>query len=175
MNPLAHTTLAFALAALLPIQPSEAQSRSSMASAAPVAIGAAAANPAELTEISNRAYALLEQGRFREARREYTALANRQREQKLFAGEALWHIAAISHNQGNIRHAAATLDRLAEEAQAHGQPEYQAKALLEAAILYHRLRQPERALERVARLKPLSSSPHLSADLRDQIQTRIKG
>lgn len=121
----------------------------------------------------DRAHELSEQGRWKEARREFASVAKFQRTHQVLADEALWHLANLYHGDRQIRRAAETMDDLADAAQLHGNPVVQAKALIESAILYQSLNMPEQASARIERLQPLLDSPFLSDEVRSSIQKRI--
>lgn len=87
--------------------------------------------------------------------------------------EALWLIAQMEHADHRPLRAAAALDRAADAAQAYGDPVAQARALLEAATIYAHASQYAEASARVARLRPLLESPHMTDDLRVEITTRL--
>jgi tetratricopeptide (TPR) repeat protein len=120
-----------------------------------------------------RARALLLLGEFEEARSEFVAAAKLQRASGVLPTEALWGIAEIHHGRAQDAQAAGVLVELAHEAELRGNPVVQAKALLEAIVLYEVLDQHQEAIRLAARLEPLRSSPYLSDELRIEIDTRV--
>lgn len=89
--------------------------------------------------------------------------------------EALWLIAQLHNAAGHGMRAAHALDRAADKAEAYGDPVAQARSLLEAATLYAAHHDYVAANERIARLRPLLDSPHMSAAVRAEIGSRIAG
>lgn len=130
-------------------------------------------NPSEVRAQLDNAHRLCEQGRFKEGRRAYAAIARLQRANNVLPDEALWNLANLYHGSGNLQRSAQVMDELAQAAELHGNPVVQAKALVEAAILYHTLGQRQEAAMRIERLQPLLSSPYLSNEVRTEIQSRI--
>lgn len=84
-----------------------------------------------------------------------------------------WKLAAVRHLPQRWGAAARTIDHLASLAGTYGHPDVQARALLEAVILHHKAGDNASARRSFDRLLPLRSSPHLSADLRRKIETRL--
>lgn len=111
--------------------------------------------------------------RLGEARRTYAAVAEAQEGMGQLPEEALWQLAAVFHAERRPRRAAAALSRLAEAAELHGDPVVQARALLEAAVLFHRAGDAAPALACIRRLDPLLSSPYLPDEVRDDVRRRI--
>ena len=129
-----------------------------------------------ITTVSARlakARTLMEQGRYREAKREYAAIAKQQKVGGTLADEALWRLGSLYYADGDLRRAALTFDRLAHEAESYGDPVLQARALLEAAVLYQRAGMSEKVMPRVERVELLLASPYMSAEVRDGITRRI--
>lgn len=122
-----------------------------------------------------RAARYYQEGLVEEARAEYAAVARRLRDEGRYAGQALWGQANTEFATGRHTRATATLMTLAREAEVYGDPDMQARALLEAAVLYERSHNPQRALASVERLKPLLDSPCLSESTRHEITTRVQG
>lgn len=178
MSALIPNTLAVLVGITLSSGPVFAQSTSSYSSVS-LPVPAAAESVREEYDASevrmrlDRAHKLGEQGRWKEARREYASVAKLQRTHQVLADEALWNLANIHHGNRDIRRAAQTMDELADAAQLHGNPVVQAKALIESAILYQSLRMPDQARARLERLQPLLDSPFLSKELRSSIEKRM--
>ncbi len=121
-----------------------------------------------------RADELMSGGRFAEARAVLASLADAQKFAGLSAAEALLRLAAVEHGEGRSGHAASALDDAAAEAETHHQPALQARALLDAAATYAGLRQFDKAQSRLHRLAPLASSAGVPAELKAEIEARVK-
>lgn len=87
--------------------------------------------------------------------------------------EALWLMAQIDNSEGHGLRAAAALDQAAAKAAVYGDPVAQVQALVESATLYASHRRFAEAAERVAQVRPLMASPHLSAELRAEAAARL--
>jgi hypothetical protein len=121
-----------------------------------------------------RADELMGAGRLAEARAVLASLADAQKFAGLSAAETLLRLAAVEHGEGRSGHAATALDDAAEQAEAHRQPALQARALLDAAATYAGLRQFDKAQSRLHRLAPLAASAGLPAELKAEIEARVK-
>jgi hypothetical protein len=133
-------------------------------------------DPAAARASLDRAHELAMSGRFVEARNAYRAVADMQKSAGVLPGEALWQVAALEYGQGG-RHrlrAAQVMDELAEQAAIYGDPALQARALIEATILYHQNRRNAEARTCLDKLEPLLQSPHLTQELREQIESRLR-
>jgi len=119
-----------------------------------------------------RADSLRERMRFADARQLYLAAAQRLDAEHVKPCRALWHVAELYFAEGNFRRAASTLDLVAEKAAGYGDPEVQAQALLESAILYEKLGATKQAEVRLQRLDAVLTSPHISNELRTAITAR---
>ena len=122
----------------------------------------------------NRAQSLHGRMRFAHARREYISAAKKLEAAGAMPCEALWQAAEMYHAEGNMRGAARTLDLVAEKAAAFGHPSMQAKALLEAAILYEQSGAAWQASTRLTRLDAVLTSPHVPDSVRSEIAKRRK-
>lgn len=109
----------------------------------------------------------------RSAERAYAAAVVVEREAERLPATALWKLAAIQYAQQKLGDAARTLDHLASLAETYGHPEVQTRALLEAVVLHHKAGDNASARRSLERLLPLQNSPHLSDDLRRQLETRL--
>ena len=148
---------------------------------------APAARAAAISEISENAYdaaaararitrgdELLLRGKITAASREYTAAAKMQRAHNVLPTEAMWKLAELHHGLGQSpERTADVLAALALDAERLGDPQVQAKALLEATILYKKAALPEKAHACADRLEQLVASPHLTDKFRQEVQTRI--
>ncbi|CAN5207819.1 hypothetical protein BH24GEM2_BH24GEM2_15220 [soil metagenome] len=114
------------------------------------------------------------EGRLSAARREFAAVAEMQRSHNVLPAEAMWKLAELYHSQGSAHRTAATLHELAMDAERFGDPELQAKALLEATILYNNARMSEKSIACAKRLELLMASPHISDELRAAVGSRIR-
>ena len=113
-------------------------------------------------------------GKITAASREYIAVAKMQRAHNLLPTEAMWKLAELHHSQGQSpERTADVLTALALEAERLGDPQVQAKALLEATILYKKANVPVKAHACADRLEQLVASPHVSAEFRQEVQRRI--
>ena len=122
----------------------------------------------------DRAESLHGRMRFADARREYLAAAKKLEAAGAMPCEALWQAAEMYHAEGNVRGAARTLDLVAEKAAVFGHPSMQAKALLEAAILYEQSGAAWQASTRLTRLDAVLTSPFVTDSLRSEIAARRK-
>jgi len=142
---------------------------------APPNVGHTLANTPCCQEELARARELHESGNWAEAHRQYLEVARMQSEAGEFAGDALWEAAQISYVQARYRRAARELDRIAEEARDFGQPSMRARALFEAAVIYHRYLDGRDgdAKERLAQLDRILPSPDLSEEVREFLVRRM--
>jgi hypothetical protein len=113
------------------------------------------------------------EGNLSAARREFTAVAELQRSHNVLPAEAMWKLAELYHSDKSPKRAAAVLDALAADAEQFGDPKLQAKALLEAAVLYENARMPAQAVTCAKRLDLLMASPHITDEFRQEVQRRI--
>ncbi len=132
-----------------------------------------APSPTTSTVHLERARSLAVLGQFREAKAEYSRAAALMRVEGRLPTEALWQIAEIYFGEENHRRAADVLSDLAREAEVFGDPVVQARALLEASVLYQHAGLTEAMLRSANRLQQLRASPYLPDDLRAAIETRV--
>ena len=117
---------------------------------------------------------LVLRGKISAASREYIAVAKMQLAQNVLPTEALWKLAELHHSHGQSpERTARVLTLLAIEAERLGDPQVQAKALLEAAILYNMASLPGKANECANRLEQLVESPRITDEFRQEVQRRI--
>jgi hypothetical protein len=121
-----------------------------------------------------RAQSLHGRMRFADARREYVAAAKKLEAAGAMPCHALWQAAEMYYAEGNTRAAATMLDLVAEKAAIFGHPTMQAKALLEAAILFEEAGAKSQAATRLTRLDAVLTSPFMPDSLRSQIAARRK-
>lgn len=141
---------------------------------APAAAGTGLIDPAEVAAQLKRADDLMSAGQLAEARAVLVALAEEQKVAALSAAETYLKLAAVEHGEGHHSRAAAFLDDAASEAELYNQPALEARALLDAASVYAATRQHSKVQQRLARLAPLAASDEIPADLRAEIQARVK-
>ena len=122
--------------------------------------------------VLQRADSLRERMRFADARQLYLAAAQQQDAERTKPCQALWKVAELYFAEGNFRRAASTLDIVAEKAAGYGDPDVQARALLESAILYEKMGAKDQASTRLQRLDAVLTSPFISADVRATITAR---
>ena len=112
-------------------------------------------------------------GKFNKARTMYLAVIAVMDSSAIFPGEVLWSLASMEFGRSRELSAAAILDRLADASVRYGRPEWQARALLEAGLLYQNHGRTDLSVDRARRLKPLLSSPAISASERAQMAERV--
>ena len=91
----------------------------------------------------------------------------------VFPGESLWALATIEFGRGHELGAAEVLDEVAVAAVRYGRPDWQARALLEAGLLYQAHGRTDMSNARYLALKPLLASPAISDSLRAQLTARV--
>ena len=114
----------------------------------------------------------LASGAVQAARRELARELRDARSAGAYPREALWLLVSLEHPTRPDR-TVELLDELAESAEKHGDPVTQAQELLEAAVLYQEMRDPQQARRRVERLLPLLHSPFLPAEKRAALRARM--
>jgi TolA-binding protein len=118
---------------------------------------------------------LVDEGRLAEARVVLRTVVENQQLEGTSAAESLLKLARIEHGLGKAARAAAALDAAAADAEAHGKPALQARALLDAAATYAALRRHDRVQARLGSLASLAGSAELPAELKAEIQARVGG
>jgi hypothetical protein len=131
-------------------------------------------DPAEVAAQLRRADELMSGGQLAEARALLVSLADEQKVSSLSAAETYLKLAAVENGEGRAQAAAAALDDAAAEAQQYKQPALEARALLDAASVYAATRQHSKAQARLSRVSSLAGSPEISAELRAEIQARVR-
>jgi hypothetical protein len=114
------------------------------------------------------------EGRVSAARREYNAIAELQRSNNVLPSEAMWKLAELYNSEKDDRRTATILHELAMDAERFGDPQLQARALLEATILYNKANMKEKAIGCASRLDLLMASPFVSDELRAEVKNRIR-
>lgn len=112
-------------------------------------------------------------GKFNKARVEYLAIIAVMDSSASFPGEVLWSLASMEYGRNRELSAAAILDRLADASVRYGRPEWQARALLEAGLIYQNHGRTDLSVARARALKPLLSSPAIGASERAQMAGRV--
>lgn len=128
--------------------------------------------PADAARYSEMAYASWQAGRLGRARREFLMSARVLREAGILPTAALKEAAAVDFARADMLGAAFTMDQLAQDAVAMGDPNVQVQALLDAATLYAEGRRPEVAQARLATIRPLLASPFLTESVRAEVAGR---
>ena len=181
MNTPIHTPIRTAVAVALGIAAfgtpllAQASAPTRLAAAIHVAPSGKASDP--ITAASTRlvrADELVQRGRIPAASREYIKVAKMQRSQNVLPSEALWKLADLYNTyERSPERTANVLVALAADAQRFGDPQIEAKALLEATILYNMVGMRHEAHACADRLEQLMASPHISAEFRQEAQSRI--
>ena len=121
-----------------------------------------------------RADELVQRGRIPAASREYIAIAKMQRAQNVLPSEAMWKLADLYNTyERSPERTADVLVALAADAQRFGDPQTEAKALLEATVLYSKASMPVKANECADRLDVILTSPLVTDEVRREAQSRI--
>lgn len=116
---------------------------------------------------------LLASGNVSGARTVYRTLIAVQDSAGAFPGEALWALASLEFARHRELRAAEVLDEVAAAAVRHGRPDWQARAVLEAGLIYQTHGRTDLSVARYLELKPLLASPAISDSLRAQLASRI--
>lgn len=169
---LAAMTMLAASGPALSAQSAMSEQRVSFSTATNLPFKVSAASDAARARL-DKADELLMEGKFSAAAREYAAVARLQQAEHVIPAEALWKLAEIHHGRKNYLRSAGVLSELATIAERYGDPALQARALLEAAILYQAVGESQRAQSALDRLEPLLHSPSLSKEVRSSLQSRI--
>lgn len=119
------------------------------------------------------AFALRLAGELRAAHRKYHAVARAQLAAGEFPGEALWQAAEISFQDEKLARAAQELDEVARHAREFGRLNLEVRALFEAANFHHSSRRTDLALDRLARVERLLTSPEVSNEVRAMVARRL--
>ena len=127
----------------------------------------------DLSAKHREANRLANTGKFNRARVEYLTVIALMDSSAAFPGEVLWSLASMEYGRNRELSAAAILDRLADASVRYGRPEWQARALLEAGLIYQNHGRTDLSVNRVRTLKPLLSSPAISASERAQMAGRV--
>lgn len=161
----------FGLAILL-AAPMHAQAHSPRAIAGASVVPAVDVAASGVTAME-RAESLALAGNYRKAARVYRAAADEALREGLLPEAALWQEAAMHFALSDCSRAALALDRLAALASDFGNPVVEARAKLNAAVLYAQAGEAGRAMKLAADLRVLRNSPFLGDDLRADIDMRL--
>ncbi|UCC82232.1 MAG: hypothetical protein JSW46_14750 [Gemmatimonadota bacterium] len=113
-------------------------------------------------------------GEYEAARAEYEIVAELLIDEGRVPVGALRRITTSYYFEGDYESAAATLDRLAEEAKSHGDLKTQAHALADAAYLARLAGNRAEELRRREQLASLLSSSGLPDGVREQIRSNVR-
>ncbi|MCX5761949.1 MAG: hypothetical protein NTW72_10705 [Gemmatimonadetes bacterium] len=91
----------------------------------------------------------------------------------VFPGEVLWALAQLEFGLGRELRAAEVLDEAAAASQRYGRPDWEARSVLEAGLLYQTHGRTDLSVARYRALKTLLSSPAIGDSLRAQLAGRI--
>jgi hypothetical protein len=120
-----------------------------------------------------RGFELSTSGNYAAAGTEFARAARLQRANAEVPFEALWMRAQMYNVRGFPAQAASALSQLAGAAAAAGNPALEARALLEAAVLYQHAHMPEQMHRRLAELDRILASGRLDQELQRAIEGRI--
>lgn len=112
-------------------------------------------------------------GRDAQAKRIYRTLAQEQRSANVYAGTALWRLAAMQLFTGKTMDAARTLEETAAEAARFGDPSMELRATFEAAILWQKVKRHDLAMTHLERVRCLLQSPVIEDEIKRSIERRI--
>jgi hypothetical protein len=112
-------------------------------------------------------------GHFAAARRQYRLLIDAQRAADQYPAEGLWHLANSYFNRGDAMQAASTLDELASAAAGVGDPVWELRATLEAALIYEKHRDGARVGPRLDRVRALLRSPVIPDAVKEAVEGRL--
>ncbi|MFI5311872.1 MAG: tol-pal system YbgF family protein [Gemmatimonadales bacterium] len=116
---------------------------------------------------------LMEEGKFKEARRTYRAIVDEQRAAGEYPVDALRGVVQAEFALKNDRATAIALDELAEAASLFGDPETRIRSLFQAALVYQQLNMRTHVVDRLGEIRALLKSPAISAETRKDIFDRI--
>ena len=123
--------------------------------------------------MQRRAEHLLSLGDVGGARAVYRAEVANLDSAGVFPGDALWSLASLEFARGRELRAAEILDEAAVAATRYGRPDWQARALLEAGLLYQAHGRTDLSAAHYYALKPLLASPAIDDSLRASLASRI--
>lgn len=137
-----------------------------------VTIDAHSAHPQTAAAMA-RAMELGRVGNYRKAARAYHDIAETQWRAGELPEMALWQEASMYFALEENARAAAALDKLGDRASDYGDPVVEARAKLNAAVLYYQIGDIQRAMALADDLRMLRNSPFLSDELRADIDLRL--
>lgn len=135
--------------------------------------GTVAPDSSRVSAALTSADALAESGRLNDAMHSLRTLVSAQREAGEYAGGALRRLADLQYGTGDAFQAANTLDQLADEADAFGDPTMRLRALFDAALVYQELKLYDRVPDRTRQVATLLKSPVIDQKLRANIAARM--
>ncbi len=132
-----------------------------------------ASSAAAITDLMDRGNKLAVDGKFRKAAHAFHAAAAAQLRVGELPDVALWQEANMYFALGDNAHAAATLATLGERASEYGNPVAEVRAKMNAALLYARVGDVERAATLTTELQTLRKSPFIGDELRAELDLRL--
>jgi predicted negative regulator of RcsB-dependent stress response len=172
MNTATRIFASVALAALV-TSPSSAHAAPALRTMPDATPGTIVADSSHVSAVLSSADALAASGRVSEAIRSLKTLAAEQHKTGEYAGITLRRLADLQYGVGDAFQAANTLDQLADEAGAFGDPTVRLRALFEAALVYQELKLYDRVPERTRQITTLLKSPMIDERIRSDIAARI--
>ena len=149
------------------------QSAASLPRAGGISSVRPAPESARVNDVLSRADNATAAGRMGEARRLYRGIIREQRDASVYAGIAIWRLAANHIYDGDVTTGAQLLDDLADEAARYGDPTMQLRASFEAAVLWQQAKRQDLTQRNLERVRCLLQSPAISADLKATIEGRM--
>jgi hypothetical protein len=120
-----------------------------------------------------RAEAFAIVGRLADAEREYRSLISAERREGAYPVVAMWYLASTYYAADDFPAAARALDTMADAAQEVIDPVTELRARFEAAVLWSKLKERDRMLADLGRVKALLKSPAIPESQRDAVRRRI--
>lgn len=160
------------LAALLTI-PAQAQAQARAFADRSVVSQELAASTTVVADLLDRGSQLAIAGNYRKAAHAYHSAAAEQLRNGELPDSALWQEANMYFTLNENSRAAVILDNLAEHASEFGNPAVEVKAKLNAAILYARTGNVERAAVLATELQMLRKSPFIGDEMRAELDLRL--
>ncbi|MEX2582578.1 MAG: hypothetical protein WD766_04865 [Gemmatimonadota bacterium] len=172
MKTLTRTGIAFGFAALLPFASVAAQPQ--LALDTPVFAPSTDTDPTLIAARWEEAEQLRFEGRLDEALEAYEGIVELQIESFENAARTYWVIAEIHNAMGNQHEMVKAMDKVVSHARLFGDNELRARALIESAAGYSRIRNHAAAQARMDELEGMIETGNLSRELREYITRRIR-
>ncbi len=173
MNTATRIFASVALAALV-TSPSRAHAAPALRAMHDATPGTIVTDSSHVSAVLSSADALAASGRVSEAIRSLKTLAAEQHKSGEYAGSTLRRLADLQYGAGDAFQAAHTLDQLADDAGAFGDPTARLRALFDAALIYQELKLYDRVPERARQIATLLKSPMIDERVRSDIAARIR-